>query len=179
LFAGGHGDTLVWKITSKKMYQNPVYLLNGKPSDKKTVDEYVAASKITQFQFSADEARAKTYGPQYDGIMNFQTGDKEDGSIFPPAGTKPANEKDRSNSILYTNMPNVLKVDVKEVPFSQLEARISDGTVVKGKDYFLLQPVTPGYNVEVVLYAVEGGGLKKLDTRTYRTVPGDMQPAGK
>lgn len=172
-FTGGVGtDTLTWTIRTQKREHHPVYLLNGKPSDAKTVHEYADAKKVISWEYSGNEDMAKKYGPQYNEIENFRTG-KEDGSIFSPGPA--ANKEGGSNSVLYTDMPNVLKVEAEGIPFSQLEARISEGTVVKSNGCFVLQPVKPGYNVELVIYTVEDSGLKQLDTHYYRTVAGDAR----
>jgi hypothetical protein len=181
LFTKERPDTLYWKISSKKHYEHPVYLLDGKISDDKTIRQYVGAGKIKSVQFLPDEKMTREYGPQYDGIMNFRTNGKEESAVSMPAlpsGQQALPGKNAEGGYVYINMPNALKVDVEGIPFDKLEARISDGIIAKKRDYFLLQPVTPGKNIDVVLYMAAEGGLKQLDTHTYRSVlPDDAAPA--
>ena len=166
-------DTLYWNTVAVTAGQYPVYLLNGKISTPAVLKQAREENKVKQSQYVVNAKEAKKYGSQYDCIINYVTQDVPGSSILISRLQTDSTTVMKGNfqSVLYTGSVTVLKVTTGNIPFSELSAKVSDGTIVKKEGYFVVQPVTPGINVDITLYAKNGTTVKVLDTRTFRTMP--------
>ncbi|HSC37309.1 MAG TPA: hypothetical protein VLD19_05550, partial [Chitinophagaceae bacterium] len=169
-------DTLYWNTVAVTAGQYPAYLLNGKISTPAVLKKAKQENKVKQYEFVVNAEKAKKYGPKYDCMINYITDDVQGTSILPPPSQTDSTTvlkgvKGNMQGVLYTGSATILKVMTDNIPFSELSARVSDGTIAKKENYFVVKPVTPGINVDITLYVKKGTTLKELATRTFRTMP--------